>query len=126
MEVNFAGKHGWTVTNTMKTHALNSLKKIDKLFKDSSSIRIDADIEIEGNKLHIEYYDNSELERAGRVDRRIAQSMVKYKELSAEDIKPTSEEDAIYQMEMLGHDFFVFIRAEDLINCVLYKRIKGN
>ena len=41
-------------------------------------------------------------------------------------IKPMSEEEAILQMELLGHSFFVFTNSEtDAIN-VLYKRKDGN
>ncbi len=41
------------------------------------------------------------------------------------DIKPMYPEDACVQMELLGHDFFVFFNAEtDQVN-VVYKR-KGN
>ena len=41
------------------------------------------------------------------------------------DIKPMYPEDACVQMELLGHNFFVFCNAEtDQIN-VVYKR-KGN
>ena len=41
------------------------------------------------------------------------------------DLKPTYPEDACIQMELLGHDFFVFVNAEtDEVN-VVYKR-KGN
>lgn len=41
------------------------------------------------------------------------------------DIKPMYPEDACVQMELLGHDFFVFMNAEtDQVN-VVYKR-KGN
>ena len=41
------------------------------------------------------------------------------------DVKPMSEEEAVLQMELLGHDFFVFCNAEtDEVN-VVYKR-KGN
>ena len=41
------------------------------------------------------------------------------------DVKPMSEEEAVLQMELLGHDFFVFVNAEtDEVN-VVYKR-KGN
>ena len=41
------------------------------------------------------------------------------------DIKPLYPEDACVQMELLGHDFFVFINAEtDQVN-VVYKR-KGD
>lgn len=41
------------------------------------------------------------------------------------DLKPMYAEDACIQMELLGHDFFVFVNADtDAVN-VVYKR-KGN
>ena len=41
------------------------------------------------------------------------------------DMKPMYPEDACVQMELLGHNFFVFVNAEtDMVN-VVYKR-KGN
>lgn len=41
------------------------------------------------------------------------------------DMKPMYPEDACVQMELLGHDFFVFVNAEDDNVNVVYKR-KGN
>ena len=41
-------------------------------------------------------------------------------------LKPIDEEEAIVQMELLGHDFFVFKRAKDETVCVLYKRKDNN
>jgi len=41
------------------------------------------------------------------------------------DIKPMYPEDACIQMELLGHNFFVFNNAETDRICVVYKR-KGN
>ena len=42
------------------------------------------------------------------------------------DIKPMYPEDACLQMEMIGHDFFVFLNAEnDEVN-VVYKRKNGS
>ncbi len=42
------------------------------------------------------------------------------------DLKPMSAEEAIEQMELLGHNFFVFLNTEnDGIN-VVYKRLDGN
>ena len=41
------------------------------------------------------------------------------------DLKPMYPEDACVQMELLGHDFFVFVNAESDEVCVVYKR-KGN
>ncbi len=51
----------------------------------------------------------------GRVIRRKAFSVL-----------PMHEEEAIDQMELLGHDFFVFVNAEtDAVN-VIYRRMDGN
>lgn len=42
------------------------------------------------------------------------------------DAKPMTEEEAVLQLELLGHDFFVFRHADtDLIN-VLYRRTEGD
>ena len=37
------------------------------------------------------------------------------------EIKPMSEEEAILQMELLDHDFFVFKNLNNEV-CILYKR----
>jgi putative sigma-54 modulation protein len=42
------------------------------------------------------------------------------------DYKPMSVEEAIMQMELLGHDFFVFTNADDDEINVVYKRRDGN
>lgn len=42
------------------------------------------------------------------------------------EYKPMSEEDAILQMELLGHDFFVFDNFETEKVTVLYKRKDGH
>ncbi|WP_123054808.1 ribosome-associated translation inhibitor RaiA [Clostridium sp. JN-1] len=41
-------------------------------------------------------------------------------------IKPMSAEEAVLQMELLGHNFFVFESAEDEEVNVVYKRKDGN
>ena len=42
------------------------------------------------------------------------------------EMKPMSEEEAILQMELLGHEFFVYKDSEHDTVCVLYKRKDGN
>ena len=42
------------------------------------------------------------------------------------DLKPMSEEEAILQMNLLGHEFFAFQNADTKTNSVLYKRKDGN
>ncbi len=41
-------------------------------------------------------------------------------------LKPMTPEEATLQMELLGHDFFVFINAETDQTCVVYRRRDGN
>jgi putative sigma-54 modulation protein len=50
------------------------------------------------------------------------EEVVKRKELF---LKPMDEEEAITQMELLGHTFFVFKNIEDKKICVVYKRKDG-
>lgn len=49
--------------------------------------------------------------------------VVKRKKL---DMKPMDEEEAILQMNLLGHDFFVFKDSKTNRICVLYKRRDGD
>ncbi|MEG0145317.1 MAG: ribosome-associated translation inhibitor RaiA [Clostridia bacterium] len=41
-------------------------------------------------------------------------------------IKPMSVADAISQMDMLGHSFFMFVNEDTDTTCVVYKRLDGN
>ena len=42
------------------------------------------------------------------------------------EIRPTMPEEAIEQMELLGHQFYVFLNAEEATINVVYKRDDGN
>lgn len=42
------------------------------------------------------------------------------------ELKPIDEDEAILQMELLGHNFFVYKDIETNKICVLYKRKNGN
>ena len=48
--------------------------------------------------------------------------IIKRKEI---DMKPMDEEEAILQMNMLGHSFFVFKNSSNGLICVLYLRKNG-
>ena len=50
-------------------------------------------------------------------------SVVKRKKV---ELKPIDEEEAIIQMNMLGHSFFVYKDVDTNEICVLYKRQDGN
>lgn len=61
-------------------------------------------------------FDNSEIEEA-------KDKVVKRKQM---DTKPMSEEEAILQMNMLGHEFFIYKDDENGNTCILYKRKDGD
>lgn len=42
------------------------------------------------------------------------------------EVKPMNEEEAILQMELLGHQFYIFKDSETLKPSVVYKRKEGN
>jgi putative sigma-54 modulation protein len=67
----------------------------------------------------------SEYETAVTLDEEelLPRSLIRRKQFSTE---PMPEEEAIEQMELLGHDFFVFVNAESGGVNVLYQRKDGN
>ncbi|MCJ7666073.1 MAG: ribosome-associated translation inhibitor RaiA [Actinobacteria bacterium] len=56
---------------------------------------------------------------SGDIEEKIRKSIVKSKTFI---LKPISPEEAVMQMELLGHDFFVFINSETERTAVIYKR----
>lgn len=60
---------------------------------------------------------------SGDIEEKIRESIVKTKTFI---LKPISPEEAVIQMEMLGHDFFVFINSETERTAVIYKRKDSN
>ncbi|MBN2072684.1 MAG: ribosome-associated translation inhibitor RaiA [Actinobacteria bacterium] len=59
----------------------------------------------------------------GSIEEKIRSSIVKVKSFS---LKPISPEEAVIQMELLGHDFFVFINSETGQTAVVYRRKDKN
>ncbi len=59
----------------------------------------------------------------GSAEEDIKKQIVKVKTFT---IKPVTPEEAVMQMELLGHDFFVFINSETEKTAVIYKRNDKN
>ena len=70
----------------------------------------------------LEFNFNYELE-ADEEDEKNESSIVKRKNVS---MKPMDEEEAILQIELLNHDFFVFKNIDEECVSVIYKRKDGN
>ena len=60
-------------------------------------------------------HENGEVEDPSR-------TLVKTKQFS---VKPMDAEEAALQMEMLGHDFFLFTNADSGLASVIYRRRDG-
>ncbi len=61
--------------------------------------------------------------KIGDTEDKIRKSIVKTKTFA---LKPIPPEEAVLQMEMLGHDFFVFINSETERTAVVYRRKDKN
>ena len=91
---------------------------VDKLERQirKNKTRLNAKLKKEPQVDFIFDVDDNELEEENE------DKIVKRKTL---DIKPMDEEEAILQMELLGHDFFVFNNVDEGCTSVLYKRKDG-
>lgn len=95
---------------------------VDKIYKQ---------IRKQKTKLLRKYHENKELKNSSILfdnievdeDDEEIDKIVKTKKFP---IKPMFRDEAILQMEMMGHDFYVFINAETNVVNVLYKRSSGN
>jgi len=65
----------------------------------------------------------SRISSGEKVEEELKQMIVKTKTFT---LKPISPEEAVIQMELLGHDFFVFINSETGKTAVVYKRKDKN
>lgn len=84
--------------------------------------------QIRKNKTRLKRRDNKEnivnfVDFETTIEEEREETIVKRKTI---DLKPMSEEEAMLQMNMLGHEFFVFENADTNCNSVLYKRNDGN
>jgi len=60
------------------------------------------------------------------LDNEIEEEKEKIVKRKVMDTKPMSEEEAILQMSMLGHEFFIYKDSANDNICILYKRKDGN
>jgi len=91
------------VTDKIERQIRKNKTKINKIEKDASK------------KLNLAFIEVEEEVEEKQVVRR--------KTLNT---KPMDEEEAILQMEMLGHDFFIFKDRDTSHICILYKRKDNN
>jgi putative sigma-54 modulation protein len=81
-----------------------------------------------GRKNHIREAAVEDIGKLGtgeskNIEEKIRDSIVKTKTFT---LKPISPEEAVIQMELIGHDFFVFINSETERTAVVYRRKDSN
>jgi len=69
----------------------------------------------EGAKKEFELFDDSEEE-----------SEIKIVKTKKHSVKPMSAEEAVLQMNLLGHSFFVFLNSDTNTTDIVYRRKDGN
>lgn len=84
--------------------------------------------QIRKNKTRMQHKSNKEnmnlfLDFDVEAEEQSTETIVKRKTI---DAKPMSEEEAILQMNLIGHEFFIFKNADTDQEAVLYKRKDGN
>ena len=131
----------------------DKLTKFDKYFGDEASFLIKIHPERDVKKLEITMKLQNRMYRAEAKDEEILTAMDRavdrlesqirkqktridkqihdfsYKQIIKKksfELIPLSQDDAILQMEMLGHSFLVYLDAESGNVCVVYKRKDGN
>lgn len=92
------------VSDKIERQIRKNKTKINKIEKDTA------------RKLNFSFADMEDEEEEEK-------TIVRRKSLST---KPMDEEEAILQMEMLGHDFFVYKDRDTKNVCILYKRKDNN
>lgn len=92
------------VSDKIERQIRKNKTKINKIEKDAAK------------KLNFAFIEEAEEEESN-------EKIVKRKKL---ETKPMDEEEAILQMEMLGHDFFIYKDRDTKKTCVLYRRKDNN
>ncbi|HHX93617.1 MAG TPA: ribosome-associated translation inhibitor RaiA [Tenericutes bacterium] len=94
---------------TAVDHAADKLER--QLRKQKTKLK--AKMKKGKEEIKFDFDDNGETEE---------ELIVRYKKV---ELKPMDAEEAILQMELLDHDFFIYLDMEKDAVCVVYKRKKG-
>ena len=95
---------------------------VDKLERQLRKNKTRLQSQLEKTKKQ-DIFDFSNFEEMDDADEGDAQTIVKRKKV---EVKPMSEEEAILQMELIGHQFYLFKDADTNQPTVVYKRKDGN
>ena len=146
MKTVITGKN-YAPSEKLKETIEKKFAKLDKYFsdeitanvmtiKEKSRYKVEATINTKGTIFRAETISGDPYDCVDRCIEKLSTQMSKFNEEEQEEInvvrskkfqlEPMNVEEAIMQMEMLNHDFFVYLNMEtDSVN-VVYKRKDGN
>ena len=133
------------ITQGLRSAVEAKIGKLEKYFTKETEVQVTLSVEkdrqkievtipVKGSIIRSEQTSNDMYVSIDLVEEVIERQLKKYKNKITDkhqvrtkkfDIKPMYPEDACVQMELLGHNFFVFFNAETEQVNVVYKR-KGN
>ena len=106
------------VTDALEERVTKKIGKLSKFFPEDTIANVTLKVEKNRQIVEVTIYYNNIIFRAEKEF-----NVVKTKRIS---VKPMSVEEAILQMNLLGHEFFLFINDEDSNYTLVYKRKDGN
>ena len=113
------------ITIPLKTIILRSEEEQDDFYKavDKTIDKLERQIRKNKTRLFKQTKSNKEfaLEEV-ETDTESVDNIVKRKKIG---VKPMNEEEAILQMELLGHQFYMYLDSETNKYCAIYKRKDG-
>ena len=126
------------VTEGLRSAVEEKLGKLDRFFAPETEVhvtlsvekerqKIEVTIPVKGNIIRSEQVSSDMYVSIDLVEEVIERQLKKYKIIRTKrfGIKPMDPEEACVQMELLGHNFYVFFNSETEEVNVVYKR-KGN
>ena len=112
------------ITIPLKTIILRSEESQDDFYKavDKTVDKLERQIRKNKNKFS-KYKTFKEIAVTDIEDEKEEpEKIIKHKKV---DVKPMNEEEAVIQMELLGHEFYMYMDSEKEKYCVVYKRKDG-
>ncbi len=113
------------ITIPLKTIILRSEEEQDDFYKAVDKTIDKLERQIRKNKTRLSKHNKSNKEfiiEDVETDVEKEDKVVKRKKIG---VKPMSEEEAILQMELLGHEFYMYLDSDTNKYCVIYRRQEG-
>lgn len=117
------------VTIPTDKYILRSEVEDDDLYAAIDLVTDKLERQIRKNKTKLQHRINETINKEFNFDYDLEQESEEEKRIvkrKSIETKPMDEEEAILEMELLGHDFFVYNDMDKNSVCVLYKRKDGN